>query len=214
MIAGNHEFYRNYRHRQHSITTTLDALSEAARKTAGRVTFLECETAEIAGVRFIGATLWTDFHLFGSPVLAKYRAVEAMNDYRLIAFSPREDFTPDVAAREHAKAIGYISEAMSKPFDGPTVVMTHHAPSARSIAGRYADDALSPAYASHLDALVANSGAALWQHGHIHISRDYLIGTTRVLANPRGYDGYELNEEFDPKLVVEVSAPRLRAASD
>jgi hypothetical protein len=183
---------------------TFDALSEAARKTAGRVTFLECGTAKIAGAKFIGATLWTDFDLFGSPILAKHRAVEAMNDYRLIAFSAREDFTPDVAAREHVRAIGYISEALREPFDGPTVVMTHHAPSNRSIAGRYADDALSPAYASHLDALVANSGAALWQHGHIHVSRDYLIGRTRVLANPRGYDGYELNGVFDPALVVDV----------
>ncbi|HEV2549742.1 MAG TPA: hypothetical protein VGU20_20680, partial [Stellaceae bacterium] len=139
------------------------------------------------------------------PVLAKHRAVEAMNDYRAIAFSPREDFTPDVAAREHAKAIGYISEALHEPFDGPTVVMAHHAPSARSIAGRYGDDALSPAYASHLDALVANSGAALWQHGHIHVSRDYIIGNTRVLANPRGYDGYEPNPEFDSDLIVAVS---------
>jgi hypothetical protein len=211
MIAGNHEFYRNREHWHHSITTTLEALSEAAAKTRGRVTFLERSTAAIAGVRFIGATLWTDFNLFGSPVLAKHRAIEAMNDYRLIAFSPREEFTPDVAAREHAKAVGYLSEALREPFDGPTVVMTHHAPSARSIAGRYADDALSPAYASHLDALVANSGAVLWQHGHIHISRDYLIGSTRVLANPRGYDGYELNYGFNAALVVRVDPSRVFA---
>jgi len=211
MIAGNHEFYQTGEHRGHSVVSTFDAIREAARKTAGRVIFLECETAVIAGVRFIGATLWTDFALFGSPVLAKYRAVEVMNDYRLIAFSTRQDFTPDLAAGEHAKAIGYISDASREPFDGPTVIITHHAPSARSIAGRYADDALSPAYASHLDTLVANSGAALWQHGHIHISRDYLIGSTRVLANPRGYDGYQLNEEFDPDLVVPISAPRVSA---
>jgi hypothetical protein len=188
---------------------TVVGIDIGKNSLAGRVTFLERGTAEIAGARFIGATLWTDFNLFGSPVLAKHRAIEAMNDYRLIAFSPREDFTPDVAAREHAKAVGFISEALREPFDGPTVVMTHHAPSARSIAGRYADDALSPAYASHLDGLVGNSGAALWQHGHIHVSRRYVIGRTRVLANPRGYDRYEVNENFDAKLVVDIASPPL-----
>lgn len=65
MIAGNHEFYRNREHRNHSVVSTFAALSEAARKTAGRVMFLERGTAKIAGVRFIGATLWTDFNLFG-----------------------------------------------------------------------------------------------------------------------------------------------------
>ena len=86
----------------------------------------------------------------------------------------------------------------------PTVVLAHHPPSRRSIGGRYADDALSPAYASNLDELVENSGAALWVHGHTHISRDYRIGATRVVCNPRGYYGYELNPEFDPNLVIEV----------
>ena len=66
MIAGNHEFYQNTRHRGHSIVSTLDALHETAAKTSGCVTFLERETATISGVRFIGATLWTDFNLFGN----------------------------------------------------------------------------------------------------------------------------------------------------
>jgi predicted phosphodiesterase len=55
-----------------------------------------------------------------------------------------------------------------------------------------------------LDELVARSGAALWIHGHTHVSQDYRIGNTRVICNPRGYAGYELNPAFDPRLIIEV----------
>ena len=58
--------------------------------------------------------------------------------------------------------------------------------------------------ASNLDEIVENSGAALWLHGHTHVSQDYWIGSTRVVCNPRGYAGYELNPDFDPNLVVAV----------
>jgi hypothetical protein len=93
---------------------------------------------------------------------------------------------------------------LAEPFGGPTVVMTHHAPSRRSIAGRYASDDLSPAFASDLEVLVAASRAALWQHGHVHDCFDYMLGKTRVRTNPRGYYGYELNPEFDPNLVIDI----------
>jgi hypothetical protein len=44
----------------------------------------------------------------------------------------------------------------------------------------------------------------LWTHGHTHDVFDYMLGTTRVFCNPRGYDGYEQRaEQFELK-VVEV----------
>ncbi len=69
---------------------------------------------------------------------------------------------------------------------------------------RFKNDLISAAYASHLDALVEQSGAALWIHGHTHDSFDYFIGGTRVICNPRGYFGYELNPDFNPGLVIDV----------
>ena len=206
MIAGNHEFYQNTRHRGHSIVSTLDALHETAAKTSGCVTFLERETATISGVRFIGATLWTDFNLFGNVARAKYAAKQGMNDYRLIDSSKAEEFHPDVAEREHMLSLAYIKNELDKPFPGKTVVMTHHAPSRRSIAGRYARDEYSPAYASNLDALVEKSGAALWTHGHVHFTFKYMVGKTLVQTNPRGYYGYELNPDFDPSLTIDLNA--------
>jgi hypothetical protein len=69
---------------------------------------------------------------------------------------------------------------------------------------RFKHDRLSAAYASHLDELVAASGAGLWCHGHTHASCDYVIGTTRVLCNPRGYDDFALNPRFDAGLTAEI----------
>lgn len=83
-------------------------------------------------------------------------------------------------------------------------MVTHHAPSLRSVPTEWRDDLMSAAYASNLDWLVEESGAALWVHGHIHSSADYMIGRTRVVCNPRGYWPDQPNPAFRPDLVVEV----------
>mgnify|MGYP006329361721 CR=1 FL=1 len=71
---------------------------------------------------------------------------------------------------------------------------------------RFAGSPLNACFVSDLEALVANSGAALWIHGHTHDSFDYRLGGTRVLANPRGYvcNGEAENPDFDPGLTVQV----------
>ena len=205
MIAGNHEFYRHSeRAAPASVEQILRALAAEARPTGGRVTFLCDEAAVVAGVRFVGATLWTDFALFGDAARAMAAAEVRMNDYRLIYRTQAERLHPSDTTGMHEAARLFLEAELSRPHDGPTVVMTHHPPSGRSIAGRYAEDDLSPAYASNLDEIVENSGAALWLHGHTHVSQDYWIGSTRVVCNPRGYAGYELNPDFDPNLVVAV----------
>ena len=86
----------------------------------------------------------------------------------------------------------------------PLIVVTHHSPSFCSVPARFTRDPLSAAYSSHLDGLVERSGAALWVHGHTHDSFDYKIGGTRVICNPRGYFGRELNRNFNPQFVIEI----------
>jgi predicted phosphodiesterase len=97
----------------------------------------------------------------------------------------------------------HLERELATLIDRPHVVVTHHAPSARSLAPATAHLPVSAAYGSHLDGLVEASGAALWVHGHTHHPVDYKIGATRVLSNPRGYPG-EPVEGFDAGLVVEV----------
>jgi Icc-related predicted phosphoesterase len=90
------------------------------------------------------------------------------------------------------------------PFDGATVVVTHHAPHPISIHSRHESELMSAAYVSNLSAVIEAAWPAAWIHGHVHESLDYWVGTTRVLCNPHGY-GSE-NPSFDPSLVVEIGS--------
>jgi hypothetical protein len=203
-VAGNHEHYGSLRRRGGHLGRTIGQLRAAAAATAGRVTFLERETAVIAGVRFIGCTLWTDYELFGNPAEDMAHAEAAMTDHETIAYRPRVRFTTNDARHEFMLAREFLKAELAQPFEGPTVVVTHHLPSLRSVPQRFKGDRLSAAYASHLDKLVAASGAELWCHGHTHSSCDYVIGKTRVLCNPRGYLDVALNLRFDPGLTAAV----------
>lgn len=209
MIAGNHEFYRvkwgapTDRPIDYTIDSTIAAL-RAVADTEPLLHFLENDTAIVAGIQFIGCTLWTDFALNGDATLGMLRAAKNLNDYNLIQ---EEDgrFKPKHARQRHMLSLGVLREKLrTRSLDNlPRVVITHHLPSARSLDGRYNNES-SCAYASSLDNLVADSGAAVWVHGHTHVSKDYWIGNTRIVCNPRGYYGDELNSEFNPDLIVEV----------
>ena len=97
----------------------------------------------------------------------------------------------------------WIGDKLAKPFEGKTVVITHMAPSMRSVPERYATDIVSAAYASNLDELAQS--ADMWIHGHMHASSDYEIGKCRVVCNPRGYrlsDGRGENLEFNPNKII------------
>ena len=207
MIAGNHEFYRRPGKRgygEHTIGSTLNAL-RAVADSEPLLTFLEDDLTRVADVLFVGCTLWTDYRLYGDAAVGQLVAGRALNDHRLIYVDDGIRFLPLHAESMHKFSTGVLRELLLRRYpDGPVVVMTHHLPSAKSIATEYRDDPVNAAYASNLDALVAASGAALWVHGHTHVSFDYRINGTRVLCNPRGYYPHGLNPLFDPNLVVEV----------
>lgn len=203
MVSGNHESYGG------KIDRTADKLRPAAA-TRG-VTVLENEVAVVAGVRFLGCTLWTDFRLFagddhGRMLAAARLCADRMNDFRRVRIAKEgyRRFRPKDAAALHRASVAWLRERLAEPFDGPTVVVTHHAPSLRSVPPEWLDDLTTAAYASNLDWLVEESSAALWIHGHIHSSADYVIGSTRVICNPRGYWPGQPNPAFRPDLVVEV----------
>lgn len=202
MIAGNHEFYG------HELTSTIETLREHASITDGAVTFLEQEHSHVDGVWFLGATLWTDYHLGGLDEEerdgAMLLAATALNDHRKIRLLDGS-FCPGNASFMHKITVDWLWRETTRTKGAETrVILTHHLPSARSIPAKYAGDHTNPAYASDLDTLVEASGAALWIHGHTHGSCDYTIGRTRVLCNPRGYYPSGLNPDFNPNLIVEV----------
>jgi predicted phosphodiesterase len=214
LVAGNHEHYKTGRPVSANIATLQDD-ARRDREEHGRQTyFLEGESVEIgiggSLVRVIGATLWTDFRLFGSPAKSMRIAQDGMNDFVYINSDAKPGFElrPLETAAWHHQSRRFIQNELSKPFAGATVVVTHHLPSIRSVAQKYLTNPLTPAFASDCDDLL-NLGANLWIHGHTHESCDYMAGNTRVVCNPRGYGAgisgsIPENKDFNPRMVIEV----------
>ena len=86
------------------------------------------------------------------------------------------------------------------------MVITHHAPSPKSIHPRFADSLLNACFVSDAERLIDGSRARLWIHGHTHDSFDYCLNGTRVVCNPRGYarNGVNENPLFDANFLVEI----------
>lgn len=211
MVAGNHEFYGRHWNRN------LHKMREKSAQLG--IHFLENETVERFGVRFLGCTLWTDYALYGEARRRESmrEAQDRMSDYLHIKLDrkPGEDrdckefrsvkLIPQLALRRHVQSVQWLDQQLAGCNPEKTVVVTHHAPLGLSIPDYYQEDTLSPAYASNLTGLVGRS--KLWVHGHIHDNMDYMYGNTRVICNPRGYPipkGDYINELFRPDFVVEV----------
>lgn len=213
LVPGNHEFYNSER------TRMLTRLREAA--AGSNVHLLDRDEVTLLGIRFLGATLWTEFELDvaqGTDVAqAKRDATIGLNDFagairERLPDQPRQRrFTPEDAAREHRLSRAWLQQNLLEtvgPDVAATVVVTHHAPSPLSMDPRYEGSALNPCFYSDLPASFFQS-AALWIHGHTHSSLDYRHHRTRVVANPRGYvrwNGAIENTRFDPRLVITLGA--------
>lgn len=145
------------------------------------------------------------------PELAAHaEAVRCMRDFSRIrsANDAHAPFQPVDAARLFAQQSRWLARALARPFDGPTVVITHHAPSRRSIHPRYDGALLNASFVSNAEHLFDAGPVDLWVHGHTHDSFDYTLGETRVICNPRGYtrDGVCENAGFDIDFMVELTA--------
>lgn len=202
-VHGNHEGYGG------KIDSVIEKIS-AACATTPNVHYLHQAEFRHMGVRFFGATLWTDFALFGEDLRQECMNAAAMlmTDYRSIRLAKERyrKLRPMDTVRFHREDRTWLAEKLEQPFEGPTVVMTHMAPSKASVAPQYSGDLLSAAFASNLDDLV--SKADVWVHGHMHTSSDYRIGRCRVVCNPYGYirkDGEPENGDFRPDFIVELA---------
>jgi len=198
-VAGNHEFFGS------SIKEGLAAGYEAAKRYQN-VSLLDGDVLLLNGFRFVGATLWTDFMLFGDPRLTTFAAKEQLNDYKRIKLSktPFKKFTPAQSQGLHFTARNYIEQVLWTPSKKPTIVLSHHAPSIMSVDKEFLRDPLTPAFASSLESKILEYEPLLWVHGHMHHSSDYHIGKTRVICNPQGYPD-EPSPNFDPVLVVDLA---------
>ncbi|MFQ5605560.1 MAG: metallophosphoesterase [bacterium] len=200
-IAGNHEYYGK---KLTKINQQLRALSEQTN-----LFFLEKDEQVLEGVRFLGCTLWTDFRLHGdaNTKYAIYQAQNQMTDYKRIRLGPDAGYRklrPADTILYHHQSVKFLEQKLRQKIVGATVVITHHAPSSKSLPAQTQNDILNPSYASDLEWLVAKYQPDLWIHGHIHQRFNYPFGKTRVICNPRGYFPDEITPGFQSDFVVEI----------
>lgn len=208
-VAGNHEFYG------HDWGLMRDLLRQDC--AGSNIHLLDNGQVVIDGVRFLGSTLWTDFDLLTRKKEGRLTRAQAMaaakwglNDYQFVLHAGKL-MEPEDTRQDHEASRRWLAERLAEPHDGPTVVVTHHAPSELSGHPKYRGDELSPCFASEMPDEFFGK-AALWVHGHMHNSSDYELGGTRVVCNPRGYPrsrvlgpevGFE-NPDFSPTRLLEV----------
>jgi predicted phosphodiesterase len=185
IVPGNHEAYES------SIGSALAAMRGAA--SGSKVQVLQRESIQIDGVRFLAATLWSDPAVMGDrEALARATLERVMVDYRLIGSDhpgapATQRLSIDESVAHHRLDRAWLEAELARDFAGPTVVITHHLPSHRSIAPRYAESLTNGGFVTDLEALMGADRVRLWIHGHTHTSFDYSVDGTRVICNPRGY---------------------------
>lgn len=191
-VAGNHEFYGHHWER------CLADMRRAAKQRG--IHFLENDAITIGGVDFVGATLWTDFELFGSKSESITCASRSIADYRQIA-----GCDPWKTMERHRDSRAWLAKQLANEPATPRVVVTHHYPSRLSTDPEYIEDPESAAFGSDLPPEFFK-GVGLWIHGHTHTSFDYETHGCRVVCNPRGYrlkDSSFENANFNPALIVD-----------
>ncbi|ANK91551.1 MULTISPECIES: metallophosphoesterase family protein [unclassified Rhizobium] len=212
LVLGNHDYYNG----------SIDfALEKARCEIEGtRIHLLENQSIEMAGCRFIGATLWTDFAVSvgdDEHVPPEERRAKAFGlvpylvaDFECIFRSdprrPGENglITVQEILKRHIASRSFIDRELEQPFDGRTFVVTHHAPLIQSFDPRFHGDITNAAFGSDLSDLIARRRPSVWIHGHTHKFRDYTADKTRVICNPRGYGGERGTSGFRQDFVIDL----------
>jgi DNA repair exonuclease SbcCD nuclease subunit len=208
-LPGNHEYD----------SFDFDATHTRLRETCERLgmVWLEREVVVMNGVRFAGTTLWSDFDALGprpddpqatlgQQLRSRDKAFRAANFYLRKTGSTRYG-VPMLAQEVREQALvcqAWLEAALSIPFEGPTVAVTHFAPSLHSADPRYGMAPGTSGFCTALDHLLPF--ASLWLHGHLHSPSDYLQQGCRVVANPLGYARKNEQNSFRPELLIDLPA--------
>ncbi|MBA1239936.1 serine/threonine protein phosphatase [Pseudomonas kunmingensis] len=193
-VPGNHEYYRGH------LSKTLQAMRDAGDE---RIHILDRDEVKISGVRFVGATMWTDFAATGNSRLAALSAQQELSDFRKIRTENYRRIRPADLIEQAKKTHDWLRGKLSEPLNGPTVVITHHAPTLRSLEENpHAGTILDAAFANDWEHLIGGDRVALWIHGHTHTSVDFELNGTRIISNQRGYPLEESG--FQPLLVIDL----------
>ena len=213
-VPGNHEYDAQDFDEAHArLRSTCDRLG---------IAWLERETLVMQGVRFVGTTLWSDFDALadhegsadlGRRLKLREKAFRAANFY-LRKTGGTRDGEPFLAEAMRDQALlcqQWLAQALAVPFAGPTVAVTHFAPSLLSADPRYGLVPGTAGFCNAIDGLLPR--ASLWLHGHLHAPSDYTVRgesgdgspwQCRVVANPLGYARKGEQASFQPRCVIAV----------
>ena len=207
-VPGNHEYDGQ------DFAETHAQLQEVCQRLG--IIWLERSVAVIEGVRFVGCTLWTDFDALtttaaltspvtiGQQLKARDKAFRAANyalkkNHALLAGQPMlAEAVRDFGLQHQA----WLRQALSVPYLGTTVVVTHFAPSLHSADPRYGVTPGTAGFCNALDDLLPS--AQIWLHGHLHCALDYTRHGCRVVANPLGYARKNEQAAFKPQICIMV----------
>jgi len=199
-VLGNHEFY-GYEYK--SLKEEIKHICEGTS-----VSFLDCGVHVTEGVRIIGATLWTDYEAVENYPLDRVMSTieNILADHHKIQFESNSKtikFKPHHALTQHNTEINGIRKILSEPFNGETVIVTHHGPHPVCQHPAFPINELSAAFHSDLSQLIEQHDIDLWIYGHTHANLDQVINDTRIVSNQAGYPGENV-KGFNASLVMSV----------
>lgn len=205
LIPGNHDYYGGRIDRE-------DKLAEAAGRYGAH---LAQKSELIFGqTRFLCCTLWTNMRLGGQDVGSNMRRAELrMNDYRTIRIEGEgyRRLHPLATIKLHTDHRMWLEAELAKPFEGETVVVTHHAPASEALPEKEWED-VPFCYASDLSGMIARYQPDLWCHGHTHHPTDVSVGVTRVLNCSVGYPQSQPKAPNLDHTVISVAPPEASPA--
>lgn len=186
LVPGNHEYYGG---------CFLEDRSRILKQVIKNVCILDRNIAYFSygkrSLRILGATLWTDYLIAGNQTVAMRDAQIAIADHRRIQMYEGERFLPQHALQEHKLTRQWLMEQMAVAHNGPTIIVTHHAPHPSTANPNYGvNDKLSPAFVSDCDELVEAAtrvGVIAWIYGHTHSCQTIEIKGVRFLSAQLGY---------------------------
>lgn len=199
LVAGNHEHYDG----------VFEDTADVLRRYLPYVTVLDDEAVTLDGVRFFGATLWSDLSTQTEAQLTAIR--KGMGEYFFVKTrngapgKPLAKLRPPDTHQAHTQAWKCLKEALAGEPTRPTIVVTHHAPSRQGLNPKFSGNCLDAAYASDLDDEIHQfDNVVAWVHGHTHVSRTYSIGQMIVRSNALGFaskgqgaPGFSVKASFD-----------------
>jgi 3',5'-cyclic AMP phosphodiesterase CpdA len=187
-VPGNHDFWWDRGEERYTIRDQIERGRD--RAAALGIPLLMDDVIVFRDARFLGGTLWTDFRLGSFGLTHAFRSAQGrdgMVDYRRIRTGrrSRDRIEPEEVFAMHRATRAFLDAELSRPHDGPTVVVTHHAPHPDSLPSRHSH--LAWCDASDLTDLIERREPDLWVHGHVHRRSDYRVGRTRIVCNARGH---------------------------